>query len=303
MNIKEFAEAIKEIISEKKGLKADITEIYKNNDTLLTTLQVYENDDKIKRNFYIDSYYNSGDTPDEAAEDILSALDKGPDVNQDAANCIINNFEKVKDRITYRIINKERNEGYLKNIPYTEMFDLAKVYVMDVPEFSSDEDCSAVVTISNSLMETYGVTVEDLERLAKKNIRKTKPIIPDLMSMIYDGCFEDLYDGIKEGNSISVSRFKVAEMWVVTNESKSYGAALLANDKLLEMMGKIKGDFYILPSSVHEIICASDDGDDRSEGLKALVKNVNETVLRGEDFLSDSVYRYDSKKKVLSVLE
>lgn len=52
-----------------------------------------------------------------------------------------------------------------------------------------------------------------------------------------------------------------------------------------------KGDFYILPSSIHELICVSKDDVSDPECLKEMVKDVNEAEVKEEDQLSDYVFQ------------
>ena len=65
----------------------------------------------------------------------------------------------------------------------------------------------------------------------------------------------------------------------------------------LEQVGKrFDGKFFILPSSIHELILVPDDGED-VKGLKEIVSDVNDNsdVVTEDDFLSNSVYHYDAK--------
>lgn len=49
-------------------------------------------------------------------------------------------------------------------------------------------------------------------------------------------------------------------MYVITNESKLFGAtSMLYEETLYELAEKIGSDLYILPSSIHEVIAVSAD--------------------------------------------
>lgn len=65
----------------------------------------------------------------------------------------------------------------------------------------------------------------------------------------------------------------------------------------LEQVAKrFRGKFFILPSSIHELILVPDYGED-VKGLKEIVSDVNDNsdAVTEEDFLSNSVYHYDAK--------
>ena len=69
----------------------------------------------------------------------------------------------------------------------------------------------------------------------------------------------------------------------------------------------MKGSFYVLPSSIHEVLLApanSDDPDDLTgtvKNLKDIVQTVNRTEVAPEEKLSDSVYYYDAKNKTFEI--
>ena len=58
-----------------------------------------------------------------------------------------------------------------------------------------------------------------------------------------------------------------------------------------------------MPSSIHEVLLVPDDGSWSARALKALVENVNETEVRPEEKLTDSVYHYDSKAHIFELAE
>jgi hypothetical protein len=66
---------------------------------------------------------------------------------------------------------------------------------------------------------------------------------------------------------------------------------------------KLGGSFYILPSSIHEILLVKDNGQFDRASLEKMVREVNATQVAPEDKLTDSVYHYDSKNKVFELGE
>ena len=85
------------------------------------------------------------------------------------------------------------------------------------------------------------------------------------------------------------------DVYVLTNEANSYGAAVLTRmDVLRDLYSKI-GSFYILPSSRHEVLAISTEWDIGINDLKSMVKIINSTEVRTEDWLSDQVFVFDGK--------
>ena len=52
-------------------------------------------------------------------------------------------------------------------------------------------------------------------------------------------------------------------------------------------------DYYIAPSSVHEMIIIPDWLIDSYQEVKELVKNTNDSIIQPNDRLTDNVYHYD----------
>ena len=63
---------------------------------------------------------------------------------------------------------------------------------------------------------------------------------------------------------------------------------------VLEMIGEIlKEDFYILPSSIHEVIILPKSREIAKEELDAMIQDINHTQVDTEEVLSDHAYLYE----------
>lgn len=65
-----------------------------------------------------------------------------------------------------------------------------------------------------------------------------------------------------------------------------------------EIEEKLGGDFFVLPSSLHETIVVPDDGNMEYKALLAMVTEINESEVDKQDKLTDQVYHYDVTDKV-----
>lgn len=92
-------------------------------------------------------------------------------------------------------------------------------------------------------------------------------------------------------------------MWVATIEGGQDGACVIQYPGFLEQAAEVLGgDFFILPSSIHEVLFLKDDGSLELSDLEELVRNTNETEVAPKDRLSNSVFYYDSEAHVLEKL-
>ena len=66
-------------------------------------------------------------------------------------------------------------------------------------------------------------------------------------------------------------------------------------DRLAKEAG---GGFFILPSSVHEVLVMPDNGEMSAEELKDMVTSINGDVVEPVDVLTEQVYHYDVKERI-----
>ena len=93
-------------------------------------------------------------------------------------------------------------------------------------------------------------------------------------------------------------------MYVATVPDKISGAGVIAYQNFMdEAAERLGGDFFILPSSLHEVLLVRDDGEVNYRDLKAMVEEVNAMQVSPEEKLTDNVYHYDSKEHVFELAE
>ena len=88
-------------------------------------------------------------------------------------------------------------------------------------------------------------------------------------------------------------------MFVLTNDTKVNGAAAILNDDTRQEIADKVGDFYVLPSSVHETLIIPKDAGMELRDLEQMVQEVNQTQVAPQERLSNHVYEYDAKEHEL----
>ena len=130
-------------------------------------------------------------------------------------------------------------------------------------------------------------TVEDVARAKANTIRDARIGSVDFfLSAILDkGDDEDAWS--------KIDNFEYTDqlMIMVSNGDKMNGAGILLCDDYLKALQNKIGKFFILPSSVHEILIIKDDGMVDMNNLSAMVKEVNRTQVSDEDVLADIAYK------------
>jgi len=128
-----------------------------------------------------------------------------------------------------------------------------------------------------------------LFRLAKENTRVLfPPKLRTLNDIIINCCGGEVIPG------------EIPEVYVLSNEQGINGASLMLYKSILEdIAGKIGGNYYVLPSSVHELLFIPESADVCPKFLKETVREVNESAVSDEDFLSDEIYYFEKEKSSL----
>ena len=277
-----------------------INTVQKNNEAL-DSITITSPESNVCPTIYLNSFYEEY----KDGKDIESIMDKIADirVNNEISNdfdvSMITDFDQVKDKIAARLVGLEDNAELLSQRPHETMADIAVTYSVMLGE---NENGLMSVPITNQLMETWGTTKDELYELALTNMDKLEPstfrtmneVLADIM---IPKIMED--SGVdRETAEQMVSDMMPPEdkMFVLSNEQKLNGASALLDDKMMDQVAeKIGGDFYILPSSVHEVLIVPADAGMELRDFEAMVQEVNETQVAPQDRLSNHVYQYDNE--------
>lgn len=190
-------------------------------------------------------------------------------------------YEQVKDKLFIRLNSAEGHEQIMAESPHRMEADLLMTYHIYIPDREGDGGFMSA-RITNDMMKEFGISQEQLHQDA---VASTEQILkPKVQSMM------EALTGIPEENP---------QMMVVTNEQGVLGAsALFCNGIMDKAAEHMNGNYFVLPSSIHEMLVVPDNGNFNRTDLEAMVKEANRTVVEPSDRLSDAVYHYDSKDRV-----
>lgn len=280
----EFAKAAKKRIEEiYDDVEVTMKTVTKNNGVSLTGIAISVKDKIETPIIYIDKafcQYKAGKVSMEGVIQEIVEIYESSIIDNLPKSLLKSfyDFDKIKDKICFRLVNKELNLSLLEDTPHIIFQnDLAVIFYILV---KNAEDGIQSITIKNSAMALWDVDTMQLYDLAAENTRRIFGIklmtIGDMLGQQF------LNDLIEE-----------SPMYVATNNECLFGAnIMLYNDVLEEFADKIGMDFYIIPSSVHECIFVPlNNNMDVSEIIK-MIFEVNTTAVADEEVLSYSVYIY-----------
>lgn len=287
-----FIDLIKERVQERLGDAAEVRvrSVLKTNDIRLWGLIITETGKNISPTIYMESFYDaytkgtSVDTIVEAIVDSYNNVPKELSVNMD----FFKDFEMVKERVAYRLVNLDNNKELLADVPFIPYLDLAICFYY---AFGDTQIGEGAILIQRSHLEMWNTDVKELFSLAQENTARLFPF--EIMGM------RTLVEQILGAQDLEVLEdIEPAPMYVLTNKKRIQGAAVILYPDVLEnIAAKLGVNFYIIPSSVHEVILMPDHGGVDRRVMKDMIYDVNRTQLNPEDVLSDSLYVYDRKDK------
>ncbi len=309
MNRKEFYEYVKDNVKEYlpesyKDAEITLQEVEKNNGLKLTGITIPNGDQRIVPRVYLDSVYLEyviGKDVDSCVGDVvdmyIEAQDKAEFIKMGVPD--IFDYEKMKEKLQVRICDKEWNTDRLADKVVTEHGDFAAYYAVNLEE-NGEEISSIPVTVS--LMNEWGVSVEQIQADAMMADRNRGVQLVDMTqiieSMIFGGTPKNLLNEKLDMETVE------NPMFCLTNESRMNGASLLLQEDIRKQVGEcLEGNYFVIPSSIHEVLIIPDNGIFQVPELNAMVKEVNETQIEREEQLSDKVQFCDGKTAVMENAE
>lgn len=259
------------------------TRIHKNN-CELDALVFEINNKMVRPTLYLDDYLddifneNEGQIARRILNDAYIAFENIPDIPKELFD-----VEYIKQNLFVHLVNYESNKDYLNDVPHQKVHDLAIV-----PRVKVGEDGSFVVT--NEMQKIIKMTDEEILEVGKRNtISGNQFTLKGMGSVIEDITGAELSEDIEQEMEIP--------LMVVLAKDNNFGATALIDEKFINGVGEyLKEDFYILPSSVHELLILPKSKAPEVEYLEEMVKTVNAdmSLVKKEDFLSNTVYQFDT---------
>lgn len=323
MNYEEFTNIVMNELKQHFGLSAEVSirKIMKNNSLELDGMTVMKKGEHISPTIYLNRYYEEYENglPFEKVIERIIAVYEGAKIDDKLDLTYVQDYDQVRDDIVFKLVHYEKNRKLLDDVPHFEFLNMAIVFCHLLRHETLGH---ATMLIHNAHMEMWNVDQDELYRAAKNNTPRLLPsafcsmqqmmrelFVDDLKSSIGDladaGCISEeiTYGGdtyvdefVSHMMEEAVGRYQPLPMYVLTNESRRCGAAAILYEGELDRIGRRLGeDFYILPSSIHEVIIVPMSCGHTREELRKMVKEINITQVSQEEYLSDHVYIYYRK--------
>ena len=321
MSLEQFVNKVKNAVCAYFGeeLRITVQKIMKNNGIEMTGLIFMEKGSDIAATIYLDSYYEEYEEGMPLGE-VVRMLIRAYEEHRPAEKLNLDffrDYEQVRTRLACRLVNLEKNRDLLEQVPHQVWMDLA---VVPCCILMGDELGCACILIRYVHMRRWNVGEEELLAEARANMQQIlRPECVSMKNFLYEMMRHAVAQQLPEAEpgkeaeqeelldkvaGLLVSRREAdgKEMFILSNTQHFYGAAVLLYPDVLKLLAENKRGFFILPSSVHEVLLLADTGGERRFDLYQMVNEVNERNVPPEEFLSDSVYYFDRKEGRVRIL-
>lgn len=195
-------------------------------------------------------------------------------------------FSTAKSRIIMKLVNTEKNHTFLEAVPHIPFQDLSIVYYYLI---GKSDNLILSMPVDDGLLKEWKVDTLTLHQQAMANYNRLLPIK-----------FASLNQFLLEQNSLEKKYYTAVSgsgasdaLYCLTNEFLTGGAVLMTCKNLMDKIAAFFGeDFYILPSSTHEVLLFPKSKAPSKEWLDQMIQEINRNYLDPKDYLSDHVYYY-----------
>ncbi|MBR4743216.1 MAG: hypothetical protein IK082_03365 [Oscillospiraceae bacterium] len=206
----------------------------------------------------------------------------------------IDSYEEIRDRLRIRLMDLSSNEEKLENVIWEPAgCGFALAAYMEIPDEAGE---NGVANVPRAVAHALGIEERTIMQDAMEGSASHVPAKLSTMRSALFGPPENLL-AEKEKKPLEGTDFLV-----LTTEDGRLGASALCYPEMTRRLGEIVGgDYFVLPSSVHEVLILPDRGNLSPNDLLLMVMEVNEAEVLPEDRLADRVMHFRTDLQKLQV--
>ena len=201
---------------------------------------------------------------------------------------VIRDYEKTKPRLFIRLLNADKYSADLQDAVYKTLGDIALVLYMKVTEY---EGCVTSTKIRQGMLEQWG---KECDEVFQEAILNTYFMSPPRIYRWEQMIFNPEYEGESFMNLGDKCELKKDAMGnCLSTTKKTNGAVAVFLPGVAEQLAyMLDSDFYMVFTSVHEVMVHKADGVDAVD-LSIILQDTLEEATPKEDFLTRKIYKYE----------
>lgn len=296
----QVAADIGKYLPEDRQIQCRVVEAKKNNNVSRVGISFREEGYNIGPVIYMEPYREAaidGRPMSEIMSEIADIVSRSRDKTELIGSMDYRDYESIKEYLSVALINSRDNRQMLSHMPHRPIEDLALILELKFPM----EEGVGRIKVNHELVENWGVDTNILFSQAQANAIEMEP--PCLQRL--DETMHAIAFGSEAAQNLLENEHPVPEempsqIYVLSNLSKNKGAAVLSYPGVLEKADRLLPEgFYIVPSSVHELLIVPKSPEISPKELGEMVRAINHAEVAKEDQLSDRVYEYDREAETI----
>lgn len=292
----EFAQAVANTVKMLFGVSAKVGAIDIKLDNGKNTYVQVECGRKTCVNVNVDYYYQAFCDGDLSA--LVSAakqVKENSEAQEDVTGWLMQvaDYGQAKGMLMCRLVNTALNKQALGMVPSIPFYDLSITFYLNL-----DSKKKLTTGVTNDLLAKWGIGRTELFRDALANMQAELPA--EVQSIF--AAMEDMVGVPADDMARDVKDAGAPTLYILSNRSKCMGAAVILYPGVLESCAEtMGGDYYLIPSSIHEFLLApvSGMGPDK---LRTLIRDINQTEVPLNEVLADHAYLYSVAEKKITMV-
>ena len=284
---------IRERLSDLEPEDVYTRETIRNNGQQLLGISVVPKDSDISPCIYVESYIPPDPSileqegiwdriADHISEDFRYALDVVEPQPEDLFRP-----EDIEEHLVLKLVNYQWNEEFLKGYPHKIYQDLAALLEWEVVCGKRQ----GTIHITNDILHRWGKTFDEMYEVALSNTMRK-----------YPGRIAPLSDILEEYTGGSLENVDSPFYYIGTERSIQGCVAMLYPGLLREVYQQMGEPYYLIPSSINELLALPVSFDSDPEKLKELIWEVNTYMVERTEVLSNVLYIYRPELDDLEII-
>jgi len=271
----------------------------KNNGIQLIGVQVNLPERNASPIIYMEQFFDEirqGEPVERVMNRIASCIEKSSRAPFMNSGIDLTNYDSLKEHLAIKLVNTQANRKMLQEMPHENMEDLSAICYVDFPVESNDG--KATMKVKNEHLKMWNVDAKEMFQQARANTQPVNtPILQSMDEMLLSIFNEEGHATNLLDESVEFGLRSHDMLYALTNVEKQYGASMITQPEVLNKLEQLFPEgFYVLPSSVHEVLIVPDNGEMEPKMLGEMVREVNKNEVERQEVLSDRVYSYDKEK-------
>lgn len=192
----------------------------------------------------------------------------------------LKDFDYAKERLYVQLINRLLNKNLLQNTPHAMFLDDFAIIARCTVEASEEGEASFIV--HNSHLNIWQTDCETVLSLAIRNTLTSH----DVELMPLEKLIRETFPAFPMEHSSDCG------LWFMSNQRRTFGAATVLYDDVLKDFADKHGSFYVIFSSIHEVLIKPSPDDSDIDVMTRHHQDVNASALEEDEILGTKAYFY-----------